>query len=154
MSLYGVFVRSLDDAELEWFTTDEALEPGRYVRGRHHVAEPNVYLSEPIPGLIMLVGPLLQQAVVVGDDRPYCVALIYPRDAAASDQDIQNWINTLNIKLPDYARIANWYRLPTALNTRDGLLTENGRPKRNNIEQTYQSAIGDLYETRQEVSSL
>lgn len=102
----------------------------------------------------LLAGPLLQQAVVVGDDRPYCVALIYPRDVATTDQDIQNWINTVNIKLPDYARIANWYRLPTALNTHDGLLTENGRPKRNNIEQTYQPAIGELYETRQEVSNL
>lgn len=102
----------------------------------------------------LLAGPLLQQAVVVGDDRPHCVALVYPRDSAASDQDIQNWINTVNIKLPDYARIANWYRLPTALNTRDGLLTENSRPKRNNIERTYQPAIGDLYEARQEVSNL
>ncbi|MGB5625674.1 MAG: AMP-binding protein [Woeseiaceae bacterium] len=102
----------------------------------------------------LLAAPTLQQAVVVGDDRPYCVALVYPRDPSTSDREIAGWIDNVNLTLPDYARIVEWYRLPTALNVHDGLLTENGRPKRSNIELTYQLAIGDLYEIRKEVSSL
>jgi len=101
----------------------------------------------------LLAGPLLQQAVVVGDGRPHCVALIFPHARATSNQDISNWINTVNIKLPDYARIANWHRLPAALHPHDGLLTENGRPKRRNIEQRYRSAIADMYHARQEASN-
>jgi long-subunit acyl-CoA synthetase (AMP-forming) len=102
----------------------------------------------------LLAGPLLQQAVVIGDDRPYCVALIYPRNASSSDQAIADWVNKLNLTLPDYAQIAGWYRLPKPLTSSDRLLTENGRPKRANIEQTYRLAIGDLYEIHKEVSNL
>ena len=102
----------------------------------------------------LLAGPLLQQVCVVGDDRPYCVALIHPRDAAANDQDIAAWIRKVNLKLPDYARIATWYRLPTPLTVQNGLVTENGRPKRANIELTYQLAIDAMYAMSKEVSSL
>jgi hypothetical protein len=40
------------------------------------------------------------------------------------------------------------------LNSRDGLLTENGRPKRANIEQSYRLFIDDMYELSQEVCNL
>ncbi|MGB5722213.1 MAG: AMP-binding protein [Woeseiaceae bacterium] len=102
----------------------------------------------------LLAGPVLQQAVIVGDDRPHCVALVYPRDPSTSDREIAGWIDQANLGLPDYARVSRWYRLPKALSARDGLLTDNGRPKRDNVEQTYQLAIGDLYEIRKEVSGL
>ncbi len=102
----------------------------------------------------LLAGTLLKQAVVVGDDRPYCVALVYPRDPSSSDRDIDRWIASANRKLPDYACIEKWFRLAEPLTCRNGLLTENGRPKRGNIEQAYQFAISDLYEFHKEVSSL
>lgn len=102
----------------------------------------------------LLAGALLKQAVVVGDDRPYCVALIYPRDPSSSDADIERSISAANRRLPDYARIEKWLRLAQPLSSAAGLLTENGRPRRRNIEQAYQLAIGDLYEIHKEVSSL
>ncbi|MGB5345421.1 MAG: AMP-binding protein, partial [Woeseia sp.] len=34
----------------------------------------------------LLAGPLLQQAVIIGDDHPYCVALVFPRQQSVSDQ--------------------------------------------------------------------
>ncbi len=102
----------------------------------------------------LLAGPMLQQAIVIGDDRPYCIALVYPRDASTTDQAIATWISHANEGLPDYARVSRWYRLPKPLSSSDGLLTENGRPKRASIEQKYQLAIGDLYEMNQEVSNL
>lgn len=59
MSLYGVRIRSVDDADLEWFTTDADLPPGRYVV-KHH-GDWSVFLSETIPRLILQVGPRLQE---------------------------------------------------------------------------------------------
>lgn len=102
----------------------------------------------------LLAGPLLQQAVVVGDDRPFCTALVYTHDAAASDQDIATWIRMVNLKLPDYARVVSWHRLPQALSVQNDFLTANGRPKRANIEVTYQPAIDAMYEVPKEVSNL
>ena len=102
----------------------------------------------------LLAGPALNQAVIIGDDRPYCVALVYPRNPSTSDADIANWIRATNHRLPDYARICAWHRLPKALGHSNGLLTENGRPKRANIEATYQTVIDDLYDVHKEVSGL
>jgi long-subunit acyl-CoA synthetase (AMP-forming) len=101
----------------------------------------------------LLAGPLLRQAIVIGDDRPHCVALVLPHDASTSDQDISAWINRANLGLPDYARVRDWYRLPKPLDHRDGMLTENGRPKRTNIEHRFQLALGELYGICQEVSN-
>lgn len=100
----------------------------------------------------LLAGPMLQQAVIIGDDRPYCVALVLPRNSSSSDADIAAWVHATNQRLPDYARIFSWYRLPSALSHADGLLTENGRPKRIDIETTYQPVIDDMYDTRKEVA--
>ncbi len=102
----------------------------------------------------LLVGPLLQQAVIIGDDRPYCVALIVPRDPTSTDAEIAEWVRATNLRLPDYARVLGWRRLPRPLSQVDGLLTDNGRPKRSNIENTYQPVIDDMYEIRKEVSGL
>lgn len=102
----------------------------------------------------LLAGLILDQAVVLGDDRPFCVALVAPRDTLCSDADIASWINTVNLRLPDYARIGDWFRLPRALGVNDDLLTENGRLKRAEIEQTFRHVIDDMYNIRKEVSGL
>ena len=93
----------------------------------------------------LLAGPMLGQAIVIGENRPYCVALISPREASASDEEIANWIRKVNRELPDYARVADWYRLPKPLALRDNLLTENGRPRRAQIEQTYRPVVEELF---------
>lgn len=102
----------------------------------------------------LLAGAVLQQAVVIGDDRPFCVALVFPRDPSTSDGAITAWVNATNQRLPDYARICEWYRLPRPLSHAAGMLTENGRPKRTRIESAYRIFIDDMYEIREEVSGL
>jgi hypothetical protein len=67
LPLYGLHVRNADEADFEWFWTDEALQPGSYVLG-HGSDGPNVYLSESIPGLILMVGPIVQRAEDEGRD--------------------------------------------------------------------------------------
>ena len=102
----------------------------------------------------LIAGPLLQQAIVFGDARPFCVALLYPREVSTSDEEITAWINKTNQRLPDYAHLDDWYRLPEPMASRDGLTTENGRPKRAMIQQKYSSEINRMYEIKLEACSL
>jgi long-subunit acyl-CoA synthetase (AMP-forming) len=87
----------------------------------------------------------LGECLVFGDARPYCVALLYPRDPAAGDAAIQQSIDRCNAHLPDYARIRRWHRLSQPLAASKDLLTENGRPKRQAILARYQGVIDALY---------
>jgi long-subunit acyl-CoA synthetase (AMP-forming) len=87
----------------------------------------------------------ITDAVVFGDDRPYCVALLYLRDSKLTDAAIQAFMDGVNDSLPDYARIIRWTRLPAGLNTQLGLLTENGRPIRPAILTAHESLLSTLY---------
>ena len=87
----------------------------------------------------LLAGPLLQQAVVIGDARPYCIALVEPRNAATTDADIDAWIRSANQKLPDYARVVDWHRVTA--------------PQRATIESDYSVEIEKMYATKAEASN-
>jgi len=99
----------------------------------------------------LLAGPLLAQAVVFGDAKPYCSAFIYPRKPDTNHDEIEQWINTVNQQLPDYARIQRWHRLDQALTSDRQLLTSNGRPRRQAIQQHLADEISFLYEGHEEV---
>jgi long-subunit acyl-CoA synthetase (AMP-forming) len=101
----------------------------------------------------LLAGPLLQQAVVFGEARPFCTALVMPVDPATSDSVINKWLREVNLRLPDYARILEWARLPRPLDPANGLLTDNGRPKRPAIEAHYAAIIDALYSQALEISN-
>ena len=93
----------------------------------------------------VLASGLLQQCVVFGDAKPFCVALVYPAMQASSDDEIQQCLDSVNQTLPDYAQITSWYRLDEPLSVACGLLTPNGRPKREAILQKYSSQLEQLY---------
>ncbi|WP_160154668.1 AMP-binding protein [Microbulbifer sp. ALW1] len=84
------------------------------------------------------------QCVVVGDARPYCCALLLPRPGTDVSQ-IEQRLAAVNRELPDYARIRRWSLLPAPLTFADGLLTANGRPRRDGIAERYASVIAELY---------
>jgi long-chain acyl-CoA synthetase len=94
----------------------------------------------------LLANGLLKSCVVFGDAMPFCTALIYPRSEITSNDEIQQWIDTANQSLPDYAQIKQWHRLIEPLLAEQGFLTSNGRPVRNVIYQHYQNEIEYLYE--------
>jgi long-chain acyl-CoA synthetase len=93
----------------------------------------------------LLANPLLAEAVIVGDARPYCVALLTLREAATSSEVLPSWMAQVNEKLPDYARIKHWQVLPSPMGLQPGLFTENGRPKRERISAAYAAEIESLY---------
>lgn len=94
----------------------------------------------------LLANPLLAEAVVLGDAKPFCTALISVRSPKISDSQIQQWIEKVNQDLPDYARIRCWHRLNQLLQSDRQLMTENGRPRRGNINRRFDEEINRLYQ--------
>lgn len=92
-----------------------------------------------------LADGLLADCVVFGDARPHCVALLSPRDPTLPDAALQRAVDDRNARLPDYARVRAWCRLPRPLAAAGDLLTENGRPKRQAILARYGDCIDALY---------
>lgn len=94
----------------------------------------------------LLANPLLSEAVVLGDARPYCVALIWSRTLRNSeDEALAAWIRQVNGILPDYAQIRAWLLLPSSLQSTPQFMTENGRPRRSVITKNFQREIEELY---------
>lgn len=93
------------------------------------------------------ISSFIAQAALFGEAKPWNVAVIVPR-ANASDALIDAAVQSLNNKLPDYARIARWVRAETTFNTQNQQLTANGRNRRDVIWQYYQHKINALYEEK------
>lgn len=97
----------------------------------------------------LAASPLIAQCIVLGDSRPYCVALVLPRQAGISDARISENIASINAALPDYARIRRWARLEAPLARGTGLETDlttsNGRPRRAQIAARFAATIDALY---------
>ena len=92
----------------------------------------------------VLLQPQVLQCVVIGDARPHCCALIFPRPGTAPGQ-IDSWLQQVNSRLPDYAQVRSWAALPAPLTFANGLLTANGRPRRARIAEQYDDVIENLY---------
>jgi len=98
--------------------------------------------------------PIIHQCVVIGDARPFCTALIFPRDMQLTNNEedalIQQWVDKINQSLPDYAQVQRWLKLDKPLSPSDDLLTDNGRPKRKQINDYYQTEIQQIYQATRE----
>jgi long-chain acyl-CoA synthetase len=88
---------------------------------------------------------LVQQAVLSGDAKPYCVALLYCANPAVSDAQLAAFVSSINQQLPDYARAEQFVRLTAPLSEAQGTFTGNGRPKREAIAALYADDIAALY---------
>ncbi len=88
---------------------------------------------------------LVQQAVLFGDAKPYCVALLYCANPAFTGAQLAAFVRSINQQLPDYARAEHFIRLTAPLSEAQGTLTANGRPKREVIAAVYASEISALY---------
>jgi len=93
----------------------------------------------------LLANSSIAQCVVLGDDRPYCTALIVPADPRPDSDRIHILIDRINRQLPDYARIRRWQCLPAGFGQDVALFTENGKPKRAAIASAFAAIIESLY---------
>lgn len=102
----------------------------------------------------ILAHPLIQQCIVVGDARAYCSALIYADRQTISCAEIQQWLDKVNLSLPDYARINAWHWLQQPMSADNQLLTANLRPRREAITAHFSNIIEQMYNETQEYTRM
>lgn len=79
----------------------------------------------------------IAQAFVHGEAMEHNVALLWPVDPECSDDVLERSVAWANIELPDYARVHHWQRLSEPFTPANGLLTSNGRLRREAILARY-----------------
>ena len=85
------------------------------------------------------------QVVIVGNGRGYLCALVTGEAAAG---EIQSALETVNRDLPHYRKIRNYKIIPGAFTAESGLLTANGKIRRDAINARYSAEINAMYDTR------
>ncbi|UNK51253.1 AMP-binding protein [Lysobacter sp. S4-A87] len=93
----------------------------------------------------LLQHPLVAQAIVWGEARSSNIAVLWPRRADATDAEIAKALSQVNAELPDYARIGAFVRADAPFTASAGLLTSNGRVRREAILQRYSRQIAERY---------
>jgi len=84
------------------------------------------------------------QAFVHGEGLHQNLALLWPVDPACTDQALERAVRQSNERLPDYARVHRWTRLPEPFSSASGLLTANGRPRRAAILEQYRETLSEM----------
>lgn len=92
----------------------------------------------------LLSHPAIAQALVWGEGQADNVALLVPRFAQQGSGALDAALSTINAGLPDYARIARYVTV-APFSASAGLLTANGRIRREAILAHYQAEIDAAY---------
>jgi len=85
-------------------------------------------------------GPIAQ-AFVYGEAMPTNHALLWPQRADCTDAQLAAAVAEANHALPDYAKVHHWTRLEQPFTHANGLLTANGRPRRDAIVERYRTSL-------------
>jgi long-subunit acyl-CoA synthetase (AMP-forming) len=94
----------------------------------------------------LLQHPAFAQAVVWGEARAHNVAVVWPRRAGLGADALRAALDEVNAGLPDYAQVTDVVLADAPFSAADGLLTANGRPRREAILTRYADAIARSYE--------
>ena len=100
---------------------------------------------EPIEEKIAQRLPAAQQAVLVGDGRGYLCALI---TGSPAPKDVQAALDAINPDLPHYRQIRNFHVLREVFTPENGLLTANGKLRRDAINARYAAEVNAMYDVR------
>jgi long-chain acyl-CoA synthetase len=103
---------------------------------------------EPIEEEIVAHLPNVQHVVVVGNGRSYLSAIV--TGAATSDQ-VQSALDAVNARLPHYKQVRAFRTSAEPFTIENGLLTANGKLKRDLIGQRFNSVIEDMYAVKKAV---
>ncbi len=122
-----------------------------------------------IEGQLKLL-PIIQEAVVIGDKRNYCVCLlaidteeltdwakgkgIEPnQDSAEVAAEIDAHLAKVNSKLASFESIKYYRLLPEPMTIDNGLLTASLKVKRNVVEERFADVINDIYDSNKKKKS-
>ncbi|WP_460146972.1 AMP-binding protein [Pseudomonas sp. H2_H03] len=84
---------------------------------------------------------VIARAFVYGEAQPHNHALLWPLRADCTEAQLQAAVDAANSGLPDYAHVHRWTRLDQPFSAANGLLTANGRPRRDAIVARYQTLL-------------
>lgn len=101
----------------------------------------------------LTIHPAIAQAAVFGEAQPWNAAVLVPRPLPGVDmqQAVGEAVAAANHALPDYARIKKWIVASEPFTPQNGLLTTNGRLRRNEILAQYGKVLEDLYLSEAEI---
>jgi long-chain acyl-CoA synthetase len=100
---------------------------------------------EPIEERIARLLPAAQQVVVVGNGRGYLSALV---TGEVESTAVQAALDAVNPELPHYRQIRNFSVIRDAIAPESGLLTANGKLRRQAINTRYASEINAMYDSK------
>ena len=101
---------------------------------------------EPIEEHLLQLIPGAQQVVLIGNGRGYLSAIV---TGDVTEKAVQAAIDTVNATQPHYKQVRAFHLHPEAFSIDNGLLTANGKLKRDLISQQLQGEIEELYQARQ-----
>jgi long-chain acyl-CoA synthetase len=127
--------QGVEDANRNWRVTGR-LKNLIILNSGHNIA------PEPIEEELLRALRGAQQVVLVGNGRS-CLAAIITGDVARSQIDSQ--IETMNATLPHYRKIRMFHLVPESFTIENGLLTANGKLKREAIAACYGREIEQMY---------
>ncbi len=100
---------------------------------------------EPIEEKVLFNVPGAQQCVVMGNGRSFLTALI---TGDITQNQVENALETVNRQLPHYKRIHSYHIEREPLTIESGLLTANGKLRREAIASHFQDEFEELYRSK------
>jgi long-chain acyl-CoA synthetase len=101
---------------------------------------------EPIEDEILAYLPAAQFAVVVGNGRSFLTLLVI---GDLSSEEVQSAIDAVNPTLPHYKQVQAFRIINDPFSIENGLLTANGKLKRDLIAQRFRPQIEEMYIVKQ-----
>ncbi len=98
---------------------------------------------EPIEDKVLQELPGAIQVVLVGNGRGYLAALVTGK---VSRENTQAALDLVNSDLPHYKQVRSFHLLEEAFTIESGLLTANGKLKRDLIAERFRNDIDAMYE--------
>ncbi len=123
------------DAKGNWAITGR-IKNLLIMKSGHNVA------PEPIEEKVLFNLPTAQQCVVVGNDKGFLAALV---TGDLTNEQVQTAVDAVNADLPHYKRILAFHISKEPLTIESGLLTANGKLKRDVINKHFANEIEELY---------
>jgi long-chain acyl-CoA synthetase len=130
------------DANGNWSVTGR-LKNLIILNSGHNVA------PEPLEEALVKHLPGAEQVVLLGNQRSFLAALVTAGSAnGLTATRIQSAIDTVNRALPHYKQIRAFHLVPEAFSIENGLLTANGKLKRDAIAARFAGEIEELFQKK------
>jgi long-chain acyl-CoA synthetase len=104
---------------------------------------------EPLEEALIQRLPQVQQVMLVGNQRSFLAALVVTDSAKSANGDgIQSAVDSLNLSLPHYKQIHAFCTVPVPFSVENGLMTTNGKFRRDAIAARFAGEVAQLYKKR------